>query len=92
MDFSIIMPVLTVVGFILLLLVGILSLFKAFYIKVDQGKALIVNDMSATPKVYFTGAMVLPVIHKKEIMKISVITLEIDRRGKDGLICRKCRI
>ena len=88
MDFSIIMPVLTVVGFILLLLVGILSLFKAFYIKVDQGKALIVNDMSATPKVYFTGAMVLPVIHKKEIMKISVITLEIDRRGKDGLICR----
>ena len=88
MDLSIIMPVLTVVGFILLVLVGLLSLFKAFYIKVDQGKALIVNDMSSTPKVYFTGAMVLPVIHRREIMKISVITLEIDRRGKDGLICK----
>jgi uncharacterized membrane protein YqiK len=27
-------------------------------------------------------------IHKAEIMDISVKTLEIDRRGKNGLICR----
>ncbi|MEZ5509923.1 MAG: hypothetical protein R3F47_08475, partial [Gammaproteobacteria bacterium] len=88
MDLSIILPVLTVIGIVVLLVIGILALFKAFYIKVEQGQALIVNDMSTTPKVYFTGAMVLPVIHRREIMKISVITLEIDRRGKDGLICR----
>lgn len=87
-DLSIILPVLTVIGIVVLLVIGILALFKAFYIKVEQGQALIVNDMSTTPKVYFTGAMVLPVIHRREIMKISVITLEIDRRGKDGLICR----
>ncbi|MEC7119296.1 MAG: hypothetical protein VXW65_05260 [Pseudomonadota bacterium] len=62
--------------------------FKIFYRKIDQGQALIVNDMSSTPKVYFTGAMVLPVIHRAEIMKISVITLELNRTGKDGLICR----
>lgn len=30
----------------------------------------------------------LPVIHKKEFMQISLLTLEIDRRGKEGLICR----
>ena len=83
-----VMPFLVGFAIIVLAVVAVLALFKAFYIKVDQGNALIVNDMSTSPKVYFTGAMVLPVIYKKEIMKISVITLEIDRRGKDGLICR----
>ena len=66
---------------------GLAALFKAFYIKVAQGTALIVNDMSAKPKVHFTGALVYPIIYKKEMMKISLITLEVDRRGKDGLIC-----
>lgn len=88
MDFSLIAPVLTIIGFIVLTIIAVLLLFKAFYIKVDQGQALIVNDMSALPKVFFTGAMVLPVIHRKEVMQISVITLEIDRNGKDGLICK----
>jgi uncharacterized membrane protein YqiK len=44
--------------------------------------------MSSSPKVYFTGALVYPIIHKKELMSISLITLEIDRRGRDGLICK----
>ena len=61
---------------------------KAFYIKVEQGQALIVNTLASVPKVSFTGSIVWPVIYKKEVMKISVITLEIDRRSKDGLICR----
>ena len=29
-----------------------------------------------------------PIIHRAEIMDISVKTIEIDRRGKDGLICK----
>lgn len=77
----------TVIGIIVLILIAIAALFKAFYIKVEQGTALIKNDMSSRPKVFFTGAWVWPVIHKKELMKISLITLEVDRRGKDGLIC-----
>ena len=59
-----------------------------FYRKVEQGKALIVNKMKAEPEVTFTGATVLPIIHKAEVMDISVKTIEIDRRAKDGLICR----
>jgi len=70
------------------MIVGGFALIKAFYIKVPQGTALIVNDRTSTPKVHFTGAMVWPVIYMKEFMRISLITLEIDRRGKDGLICR----
>ncbi|MEQ1514565.1 MAG: hypothetical protein ABL934_18065 [Lysobacteraceae bacterium] len=80
--------VLIVAGVVIAALLGIVGLFKAFYNKVPQGTALIVNDLSSTPKVHFTGALVYPVIYKKELMKISLITLEVDRRAKDGLICR----
>ncbi len=79
--------ILTVVGILILALIAIAALAKAFYIKVEQGTALIKNDTTSRPKVFFTGAWVWPVIHKKELMKISLITLEVDRRGKDGLIC-----
>ena len=88
MSLELVMPFLIGVGVVFLLIFGFFVLFKAFYIKVPQGTALIVNDMSATPKVHFTGALVYPVIYLKEFMKISLITLEVDRRGKDGLICR----
>lgn len=86
-DLSVLMPVLFGVGIFFVILMGLAALFKSFYIKVDQGTALIVNDMTSTPKVHFTGALVYPIIYKKELMKISLITLEVDRRGKDGLIC-----
>ncbi len=86
-DLTVLMPIITGVGIFFVILMGFAALFKAFYIKVEQGVALIVNDMSSTPKVHFTGALVYPVIHKKELMKISLITLEVDRRAKDGLIC-----
>ena len=77
-----------IVGIIALVLVGFVALFKSFYIKVPQGTALIVNDMTSKPKVHFTGALVYPVIYKKEFMKISLISFDVERRGKDGLICR----
>jgi uncharacterized membrane protein YqiK len=88
MSLELVMPFLIGVGVVFLLIFGFFVLFKAFYIKVPQGTALIVNDMSSTPKVHFTGALVYPVIYLKEFMKISLITLEVDRRGKDGLICK----
>jgi len=86
-DLSVLMPIITGIGIFFVFIMGIAILFKAFYIKVDQGTALIVNDMSSKPKVHFTGALVYPIIYKKEFMKISLITLEVDRRGNDGLIC-----
>ena len=73
---------------VLVLVLGVVGLFKAFYRKVEQGTALIVNDMSAQPKVHFTGALVIPVLYKAEEMAIRLINLEVDRRGKEGLICR----
>ena len=55
--------------------------------KVEQGKALIVSKVRRVD-VTFTGAVVLPVLHKAEIMDISVKTIEIARTGREGLICR----
>ena len=77
----------TALGLVFLFLLVIASLYKAFYVKVEQGVALIKNDTSPQPKVFFTGSWIVPVIHKKELMRISLITMEVDRRGKDGLIC-----
>ena len=87
-DLAIASPIILGVGIIVLIILGLAFFYKLFYIKVAQGTALIVNDMSSTPKIHFTGALVYPIIHKKELMNISLITLDVDRRGRDGLICK----
>ncbi|HEY0137694.1 MAG TPA: SPFH domain-containing protein, partial [Nannocystis sp.] len=76
-----------IAGVIFLVIVGTFFIFSRFYRQVDQGKALIVNKKSG-PVVVFTGSVVLPIVHRAEIMDISVKSLDIDRRGKDGLICK----
>ncbi|MER7966884.1 SPFH domain-containing protein [Streptomyces ardesiacus] len=77
--------VLAVVCLVLVVVVlfGVSRLFR----KVEQGKALIVSKMRKVD-VTFTGQVVLPVLHKAEVMDISVKTIEITRAGKEGLICR----
>ena len=50
---------------------------------IPQGTALIINDMSSTPKVHFTGALVIPVLYKAEEVQIKLINLDVDRRGRD---------
>jgi len=80
-------PVLIVVGVIVFLLFGVLAMLARFYRQVDQGRALVVNTMRSEPVVSFTGSIVYPVINRAEIMDLSVKTIDIDRRGKEGLIC-----
>ncbi|MCG3882381.1 hypothetical protein [Psychrobacter sp. Ps3] len=84
MDKLIIVGVVVVLAFVFMMVA--LLMLKAFYVKVEQGKALIINGVSKIA-VRFDGGFVWPVINKKELMKISLITLEVDRRGKEGLIC-----
>ena len=69
-------------------LFGMIMMFASLYKKVEQGKAMIVNTMRDEPKVTFTGSVVMPVFHKMEIMDISLKTIEVDRSGTDGLICK----
>jgi uncharacterized membrane protein YqiK len=75
-----------VIGF--LLLFGLIVMLSKFYRTVEQGQAMIVNTMRAEPDVTFTGKMVIPVLNRCEIMDISLKTIDIERFGKEGLICK----
>ncbi|MGR8929948.1 MAG: hypothetical protein ACU836_04845 [Gammaproteobacteria bacterium] len=71
-----------------IILIGALIVFASMYRKVDQGQAMIINTLSSEPKVTFTGGLVIPVLHRVEKMAISLKTVEINRRGGEGLICK----
>ncbi|MFE3638823.1 SPFH domain-containing protein [Streptomyces sp. NPDC059168] len=82
------MSVIGVLAAAFLLFAALALLFVSrLFRKVEQGKALIVSKMRKVD-VTFTGQVVLPVLHKAEVMDISVKTIEITRAGKEGLICR----
>jgi uncharacterized membrane protein YqiK len=76
-----------IIGIVAVVVLGIFVLIARCWKQIDQGRAMIVNKMGNEPKVTFTGAVVLPIVNKAEIMDLSVKTIEIARRGKEGLIC-----
>ena len=75
------------VAVILLIMITTLLMISTLFRKVEQGRALIISKTKKVD-VTFTGAVVLPVLHKAEYMDISVKTIEIRRTGREGLICR----
>ncbi|MEU6194298.1 SPFH domain-containing protein [Streptomyces sp. NPDC047061] len=75
------------VAVLLLIGLGTLLLFGRLFRKVVQGEALIVSRPKSVD-VTFTGALVLPMLHRAEVMDISVKTIEIIRTGREGMICR----
>jgi len=76
-----------ILGVSLLILIGITSLFLKAFRKSTQGQALLRTGAGGT-KVSFGGIFVFPVIHKMEVMDITVKTININRMGKDGLVCK----
>jgi len=75
------------IGAVVLMVIVILLVISRLFRKIDQGKALIISKVRKVD-VTFTGAVVLPVLHRAEVMDISVKTIEINRAGQEGLICR----
>ncbi|QQQ76158.1 flotillin family protein [Saccharothrix sp. 6-C] len=75
------------IAVVLVVVIGLLILVSRLFRKIDQGKALIISKVRKVD-VTFTGAVVLPVLHRAEIMDISVKTIEIRRAGQEGLICQ----
>ncbi|MFI6575622.1 SPFH domain-containing protein [Nocardiopsis sp. NPDC050513] len=73
------------VGIVVLL--ALMLMVTRLFRKVEQGKALIISKLRDV-HVTFTGAIVLPVLHKAEVMDISLKTLTLDRRGREGLTCK----
>jgi uncharacterized membrane protein YqiK len=85
-----------VLGGISLLLIGgivffifiILFAFANFYKKIPQGKAIVRTGVGGGKVAFNRGMYVIPILHKMEIMDISVKKLQIDRLEQDGLICK----
>ena len=71
---------------VIILIAGVLAFINCFR-KVEKGTALIRTGLGET-KVTFTGMMVFPVVHRSELMDISLKRIEIDRTGKNGLVCK----
>ncbi len=69
------------------LFIGILSLIIKMYQKAVQGEALVRTGLGDV-KVSFSGIFVIPVLHKLEVMDITLRAMEISRMEKDGLICK----
>ena len=77
----------TAFALILLAIVAIIIITLMFYRKVEKGTALVVTGIPKT-KVIFNGGTVIPVLNRAELMDISVKRIELDRTGKNGLICK----
>ncbi|WP_109831226.1 flotillin family protein [Reichenbachiella versicolor] len=72
---------------LVIIAIGILILIIKMFRKALQGQALVRTGFGGT-KVSFSGLFVVPVIHKLEIMDITLKTIVIARTGKEGLICK----
>ncbi len=69
------------------LLFGLIIMVVGWYKKTHQGQAIVKTGVGGT-KVSFTGMLVIPVIHKFELMDITLKTIVTDRSAADGLICK----
>ena len=70
-----------------ILFIGIISSLIKMYRKAVQGEALVRTGMGGT-KVSFSGMFVVPVLHKLEIMDITLKTIMISRTANEGLVCK----
>ncbi|WP_422361406.1 flotillin family protein [Reichenbachiella sp.] len=67
--------------------IGLITAIIQMYRKALQGEAMVRTGMGGT-KVSFSGIFVVPVIHKLEVMDITLKTIVISRTGREGLICK----
>ena len=81
------MTIVVVIAIALFFLIAVCVLYASFLKKVQKGTAGVRTGHGGT-EVAFDKIMVFPVIHRYEEMDISVKRIEIDRRGKNGLICK----
>ena len=55
---------------------------------VTPGQALIVTGSDSQPKVYFESTRVWPLLHRWDMLDISLKILELSFTGSEGLLCR----
>ena len=73
-------------GFLLLALLVLLVAWR--YRRVEQGQALIVRAPWGTPRVSFNGALVWPLLHRAEVVDLSLAVVRVELRGSRSILCQ----
>jgi uncharacterized membrane protein YqiK len=76
------------IGIFILIVLGVVALLIKWYKKPIHGKALVITGRGGTRVTFDKGIFVIPVLHRMEIMDITLKTITISRTGVDGLICK----
>ncbi|MFY0672542.1 MAG: flotillin family protein [Bacteroidia bacterium] len=72
---------------VVIIFIVVIAIVSKWYKKAEQGQAFVKTGFGGT-QVSFNGIWKIPVIHRLEIMDISLKTIVIARQGKDGLVCQ----
>lgn len=79
---------------LLLALVGVMGLgvvcagaLRLCYRRVGAGEALVIERGNAPTRVSLGGALVLPLVHRAEVLDLSVRKVVVERRGRQGVSC-----
>lgn len=73
---------------VVVVLIAFLGILASFYKKIPQGKTIVRTGVGGTKVAFNKGMYVIPVLHKMEIMDISLKKVQIERMEHDGLICK----
>lgn len=80
--------ILVAVGLSVVMLFGLVALAISWYKKPIHGKALVRSGQGGTKIAFEKGFFVIPVLHRLEVMDITLKAMTINRSGVDGLICK----
>jgi uncharacterized membrane protein YqiK len=70
------------------MLIGMVAIVSNWYRKVGPEEAIVRSGMGGLAIAVGKGKMVYPIIHRYEVMDLSLKRIEIRRRGEEGLICQ----
>ncbi|QEF97693.1 Inner membrane protein YqiK [Stieleria maiorica] len=76
------------VGILFVVLLGIVATIKKCYMVVGPDQAIVKTGMGKMDVVTGNGMLIVPVIHRYELMDLSLKSFEISRQGSEGLICK----
>ncbi|MCD0462901.1 flotillin family protein [Roseiconus lacunae] len=81
-------PTLFTIGLIVVLAIATIATFKKCFMVVGPDKAIVRTGRGPMRVATGEGMLVFPVIHRFEMMDLSLKSFEISRQGSEGLICR----
>ena len=80
--------ILIALGIFFMIVLGVVATIKKCYMVVGPDQAIVKTGMGKMDVVTGSGMLIVPVIHRYELMDLSLKSFEISRQGSEGLICK----